>query len=129
MEEIMLWTVFIIALMAGCGDVSVPAAPGKPSVPSDREAPTEPDVFEIECGEAEQTEEAIYFFAEAVAPEWEFVASTCVDTDDPTARPACTATTAFVVEDGILRVLCGAWNAAAMGPLADFVRIEPASAR
>ena len=117
----MLWTLSIIILMVGCGDVSVPAAPGNLSAPAD------PEAFELECGEAEDTAEGVFFYAEAQAPEWEFTASTCTETLDPTAPPSCTSTSNYQVEAGVVRVLCGVWGTEERAPLPDFVRIEPLS--
>ena len=122
----MLWTLSIIILMAGCGDLSAPAAPGSPIVPSDPQKPAEPQVSESLCNEAAITEGRVYFYAELEAPEGDFEAFVCAEAENPVSPPVCTEATELSVEGDTLRVLCGEWEVggAPADYLPDFVRIE-----
>jgi hypothetical protein len=107
-----------LTLVLGCGDSSgVPSAPTRPIEPEPREQePGEvgPVVIEAPCDEAYGDEERIYFFAEARAPEWEFEAFVCRDNEKPFELPVCSPTIDYVIQDGVISVLCGEWREGAI---------------
>jgi hypothetical protein len=83
----------------------------------------------VSCSETRVEDKHVYFYAQAEAPEGAFQAFRCSETDSPTAPPLCDATLEYVIEEGVLRISCGEWDgeAGALGPVADFVRIERTS--
>lgn len=130
-------TFIILVLLGGCGDVSTAAAPSGPLAPAqpNEPDPTEPDaepkepaalVLELSCNEAHTTPDRVYFYAEAQSPEWELEVFNCNDPEKPFESPACNPASEYVIEGGVIRVLCGEWEVGAetVDYLADFVRIE-----
>jgi hypothetical protein len=107
-----------LSVWTGVGDAPPPAAPGTIDSP-------EPAAFEVPCNKLVASAGHLYFYVEAEAPEWDVRVLTCTAPDAPFTPPVCEPTTYYVIEDGMIGVLCGEWTLGTEVP--DFVRIEEAS--
>ena len=113
--------VIIIVLLAGCGDASPPFAPGTITEPEPEPEP-EPAVFELPCNRMLTQSGHLYVYAEAEAPPWDMHVFTCANPATPFGPAICEPATDYIIDEGVVRVLCGEWTAGA--ETADFVRIE-----
>jgi len=114
----------IIIILAGCGDVSTPAAPAGPGSPIES-GPLTPVELDLPCDGLAQTEQgSIYWYAEVDAPLEVDRVELCERDNIDFLDPHCTETLDYAVnEDGVLRVLCGTWTGTPAN-VADFVHVE-----